>query len=87
MRQIFDNSIIRDKKLVTTANYANVISNREYHEIYVLMFLCLNNRESRERIMNYENIELNDAEKIAEQSSLTGTAVQRLVLQLPGRGG
>ncbi len=24
-----------------TANYANVISKREYHEIYVLMFLCL----------------------------------------------
>jgi len=80
MRQKFENSTIRDKKLVTTANcakiflprinaklggfltakkreiiimslcsyvffkianYANVLSNRECHEIYVLMFLCL----------------------------------------------
>ena len=45
MRQIFDNSKIRDKKLVTTANQreAGGILDREEarNYYYVLMFLCL----------------------------------------------
>ena len=34
-----------------TANYANVISKRDYHEIYVLMSF---RHESRAKIMNYK---------------------------------
>ncbi len=36
--------------LLKTANYANVLPNREYHEIYVLMFLCLLDTKAAQKL-------------------------------------
>jgi len=50
MRQIFDNSKIRDKKLVTTANQrkAGGILNREEARNYFYVLMSFLNRELRE---------------------------------------